>query len=68
MEGDIVARFKGQGADELTRQIEQIDLQIQNAEIELSETLDVDEEEQILKLEAELSVIQKNQADLNRSS
>lgn len=65
--GDVVARFKGQGADALTRQIEQIDLQIQNAELVLSESLEVDEEEQILKLEAELSAVQKNQADLKGS-
>ena len=65
--GEVVATFKGEGSKELIRQIEQIDLQIQNAELALSEALDVDEEEQILKLEAELSGVQKNQTDLKGS-
>ena len=65
--GDVVATFKGEGSEELIRQIEQSDLEIQNAELALSEALDVDEEEQILKLEAELSVVQKNQAELKGS-
>lgn len=63
----LLPTFKGEASEELIRQIEQSDLQIQNAELALSEALDVDEEEQILKLEAELSVVQKNQAELKGS-
>lgn len=62
--GEVVATFEGEGAYELQRQIEQMDLQIENANLDLSEAAKIDEAGNILTLQSQISENTKNQTDL----